>query len=89
MKHIDIKVEGHVQGVFFRKKAMETAIKLGLVGFVRNEDDGTVYIEAEGQDLFLDEFVKWCQVGSDGAEVSNVVVKSGKLKEFEEFKIEY
>ena len=47
-KHLDIKISGKVQGVFFRDETKNKAEQLGLVGFVENTEDGKVYIEAEG-----------------------------------------
>ena len=63
-KHLDIHVYGRVQGVFFRDNTRNIAQQLGLVGFVKNEDSGGgVYIEAEGPQEQLDEFLKWCKKG--------------------------
>ncbi len=49
-RHLDIHISGKVQRVFFRKNAAAQARKLGLTGFVKNEDDGSVYIETEGEE---------------------------------------
>ena len=48
IKHFDITVQGKVQGVWFRDSTMKEAKRLGINGFVRNEPDGSVYVEAEG-----------------------------------------
>lgn len=72
MKRYIIRVTGKVQGVFFRDTARQVATRLGLTGFARNEPDGSVYIEAEGDDAALREFLKWCPEGSQYAEVENV-----------------
>jgi acylphosphatase len=72
MKRYIIKVTGRVQGVFFRDTARQVATQLGLVGFARNEPDGSVHIEVEGQETALHEFLQWCPKGSDYAEVTNV-----------------
>ena len=46
-------VSGRVQGVGFRYRARYAASQLGLVGWVENEDDGTVTLEVQGDpDLF-------------------------------------
>lgn len=45
MKHISIRIYGRVQGVGFRVSAQKKADELGITGFVRNEPDGTVYLE--------------------------------------------
>lgn len=39
---VNYKVFGRVQGVFFRRDTKATADQHGLVGWVRNESDGTV-----------------------------------------------
>ena len=88
-KHINIIVEGTVQGVWFRDSTLKEAKQLGINGFVRNEPDGSVYIEAEGEPDKLDEFVKWCHSGSERAVVTNVDVSEGKFKDFIEFVIQW
>lgn len=60
MEHLNITIKGVVQGVFFRKSAQEEAYRLRIAGFVQNESDGSVYIEAEGMEEDLDEFIAWC-----------------------------
>lgn len=49
-KRAEIKVSGQVQGVFFRQGVKEEAERLGLTGWVRNEDEGTVNAVAEGKE---------------------------------------
>ncbi len=71
-KHLSIKVFGGVQGVFFRDLARKKAAMLGLCGFVRNESDGTVYIEAEGEEENLEKFLEWCKKGPMFAKVEKV-----------------
>ncbi len=89
MKHLNIWVKGKVQGVFFRKSAQEMAYSLQISGFVQNEKDGSVYIEAEGMDEDLDEFIEWCNEGPDKAEVTEVKVSKGAFRNFEDFEINY
>lgn len=72
MKHLKIIIEGTVQGVSFRSSARREADKLGLHGFARNEPDGTVYIEVEGQEDGLDKFLLWCHEGPQDAAVKSV-----------------
>ncbi len=86
MKHLDIKIYGYVQGVFFRFSAQEKAQILGINGFVRNESDGTVYIEAEGKEDDLKQFLNWCSKGPSGARVEKVESEfSSKIKNFTDF----
>jgi acylphosphatase len=49
MNHVSIRISGKVQGVFFRASTKGKAEQYGINGFVRNEKDGSVYIEAEGR----------------------------------------
>ena len=49
---------GRVQGVFFRATAAELAREAGVRGFVRNEEDGTVYLEAEADGESLERFLE-------------------------------
>lgn len=49
---------GNVQGVGFRYEAYLTAGALDLTGWARNEDDGTVTVETEGQAACVDEFLR-------------------------------
>ncbi|MBD5148083.1 MAG: acylphosphatase [Oscillibacter sp.] len=52
---------GYVQGVGFRYEAKMLADQLNLVGWVRNESDGTVVAEIEGQASYMSEFLRVMQ----------------------------
>jgi len=78
--HRSIRVHGLVQGVFFRASAREEAIRLGLAGFARNEPDGSVLIEVEGEEDALDAFVAWCRRGPPRARVERVDVSAGEIR---------
>ncbi len=86
-KHISIKVSGRVQGVYYRASTHEEAQRLGLKGFVKNEPDGSVYIEAEGDDAVLNALVAWCKQGPPAARVTNVEIQEGIWKGFTEFAV--
>lgn len=86
-KHLDIKIYGKVQGIFFRASAKEKANNLAITGFAKNMPDGSVYIEAEGDDKNLDKFIKWCEHGPSLAQVEKVIVTEKELKNFSEFEI--
>ena len=77
--HRAIRVDGRVQGVGFRASARREATRLGLAGFARNEADGSVAIEVEGDEAALEAFVAWCRVGPPGARVDRVEVAAGNL----------
>lgn len=74
MKNLSIQVIGRVQGVWFRKFTKDKASSLGLKGFVKNQVDGSVYIEASGPDDKMDYFAEWCWEGSPLSHVEEVIV---------------
>lgn len=67
-------VHGRVQGVFFRASACSRAEDLGVAGWVRNRDDGTVEMIVEGDDDAVDHMVSWARRGPAGADVTGVDV---------------
>lgn len=69
---VRIFVHGRVQGVFYRASAQKAANGLGLTGWVRNCDDGSVEIHAEGSKEKLEELIAWCRKGPPLASVSNI-----------------
>lgn len=88
MKCAHIFVSGDVQGVFFRRTAKSEAEKLGVVGWVRNRNDGSVEVVAQGEKDRVDKFIAWCKKGPPFAKVENVEVEWRKnLEDFEEFEI--
>jgi len=87
MKHINIKIQGKVQGVFFRVSTKAVADQMGVKGLVKNEKDGSVYIEAEAEGIILDMFVDWCNDGPEKAAVENVEVSEGEVKNYRNFEV--
>lgn len=55
------RFSGRVQGVGFRYESMMAAGRLGLTGWARNEDDGSVTVEIEGEAGYIDEFLRTIQ----------------------------
>lgn len=87
MKNIHILVSGKVQGVYFRASTKVIADFLGIKGWVKNLSDGSVEIEAEGDDFSLDEFLAFCNEGPDHAVVEKVTVNEGQLKNYRNFEV--
>jgi len=85
MKHLDITIFGKVQGVFFRAATKAVADQLGVKGFVKNQTDGSVYIEAEGDEFSLNSFLEFCNEGPEKAIVEKVDVSEGDLKNYRNF----
>ena len=48
---------GTVQGVGFRYRAKEAASRYGLTGWVRNEWDGSVHMEVQGEESCIDRMI--------------------------------
>jgi acylphosphatase len=87
MKHLDITVKGKVQGVFYRASTKAVADQLGIRGTVKNQPDGDVFIEAEGEPALLDMFLDWCKEGPEDAEVSALESHEGELKNYRNFEV--
>lgn len=49
-KRVVVRYRGHVQGVGFRVNAVQSARGLDVDGFVRNESDGSVFMDVQGDD---------------------------------------
>lgn len=69
---LHIQVFGRVQGVFFRAETAELALTLSLLGWVRNLDDGSVEILAEGDHQNLEKLLEWCYHGPAQADVKEL-----------------
>jgi acylphosphatase len=88
MKRVLIRISGKVQGVFFRASAKDEADRLGIAGIVRNEADGSVFVDAEGSEEPLQHFVVWCRNGPTHARVMTIVTEEATPKGYVGFKIE-
>ena len=86
-KHLNITVRGKVQGVYFRRDTQIAARRLGVLGTVANQEDGSVYIEAEAEELTLNEFVRWCRQGPELANVIEVKTEEAPLEGFKDFDV--
>ncbi|CUG91248.1 acylphosphatase, putative [Bodo saltans] len=72
VEQVHVIVTGKVQGVFFRKHTEKIGVSLGLAGWVRNLDDGTVEILAQGPRSLLLQLVQWAHRGSPKSKVESV-----------------
>lgn len=87
MKCLQIIIRGKVQGVWFRVSTRNKAEELGIYGIVKNQSDGSVYVEVEGDEIILKNFVAWCYEGSEYARVDTVEILEIDRRDFTSFKI--
>lgn len=73
-RRVRLRIKGTVQGVFFRESTRREATELGLGGWVRNREDGTVEAVIEGRPEAVEALVHWCHVGPPSARVEGVEV---------------
>lgn len=72
MKTVQIRVEGRVQGVWYRAWTQERAQALGLNGWVRNGRDGAVEALISGPVDAVDRLIEACRDGPPAARVTAV-----------------
>ncbi|MGH7853971.1 MAG: acylphosphatase [Candidatus Binatia bacterium] len=70
-----LKIRGRVQGVYYRASMVREAQNLGLTGWVRNCDGGSVEAVAEGTRADVESLIAWSQRGPAGARVDKVEVQ--------------
>jgi len=80
-----LSIHGRVQGVGFRYFVKQKADSLQINGFVKNQAGGIVYVEAEGEPIQLQLFIRLCQQGPSHAWVEKVDVQSCPVQDFEGF----
>lgn len=91
MKRLTLKILGDVQGVTFRWSAREKAQELGVVGWIKNEPDGSVTVVAEGEEVKLKTFLNWCKTGPRWARVDKMEEKWEEINDlsFDGFDVEF
>lgn len=90
IKELVCIVSGRVHGVLYRDFTCRTARKLDLSGTVRNLDDGTVEVVAQGEEAKLNEFLLHIRKGPPLARVDAVATSwQAPSHPFSNFKIVY
>ncbi|WP_420549456.1 acylphosphatase [Curvivirga sp.] len=74
-KSVLTRIEGKVQGVWYRNWTVENAKELGLNGWVRNRTDGSVEALFSGDAEIVDKMLKRCEDGPELARVTAVLVE--------------
>lgn len=72
-KTVRVRIEGRVQGVWFRAWTGEEAAKRGLRGWVRNRKDGSVEAQFSGPTDKVNEMVEACKKGPPHARVVGII----------------
>jgi acylphosphatase len=70
IRRVRITVRGRVQGVFYRASTRRQAAALGLTGWVENQGDGSVRLEAQGRAADVERLAAWCRQGPPAARVT-------------------
>jgi acylphosphatase len=82
--------KGRVQGVFFRANTRDAAGRFGVLGWVRNLNDGSVEAIFEGDRKVIENVIEWCKTKQPHAHVESVEVKWLEYQdEFKSFEIRY
>jgi DNA ligase D-like protein (predicted 3'-phosphoesterase) len=82
---VRVVVSGAVQGLGFRDATLRRARELSLRGWVRNADDGTVLVHAEGDRLALEELLAFLRVGPPPARVTGIETEPARVEGHEQF----
>ena len=83
-------VHGRVQGVGFRYSTQHEAKRLGLTGYAKNLDDGSVEVLACGEQQAVDQLMAWLKSGGPrSARVDRVLVEPRGVAEYKGFSIRY
>lgn len=80
-------VRGDVQGVGYRDATLRRARQLGVMGWVRNGEEGGVLVHAEGSEPAVDELVAFLREGPQAARVAEVEIEGVKVEGHEQFAI--
>lgn len=85
---VEMRIRGLVQGVSFRDSTRRRAVELGVAGLVRNVEDGSVYVFAEGAKEDVELLISWCRRGPPGARVTEALVSAVPPRGLAGFRIE-
>jgi len=88
LTRVHVYIQGRVQGVFYRHWTKKLAQRFGIVGWVRNLEDGRVEAIFEGEKGKIEKMIAACKKGPPLAFVSHIdVIKEEATGEFSGFAI--
>ncbi len=81
-------VFGRVQGVGFRFFTLQEAKQIGVTGYVKNREDGSVAVVAQGSEAQIQQLRLWISKGPRTSQVERVIEQNYQTNErFEQFVI--
>ena len=83
-----VYVRGLVQGVAFRHFTKLEARRLGLAGWVRNLDDGSVECHIEGEPVAVESMIAWLRHGPPSAHVASIDVRELAPRSLTRFEVQ-
>jgi DNA ligase D-like protein (predicted 3'-phosphoesterase) len=86
-KAVRAQVRGAVQGVGFRDAIVGRAREEGVLGWVRNGEDGTVLVHAEGPGTAVDRLLEFLEAGPPAARVEGIEAEAAKVEGHEQFAV--
>ncbi|GAB4365222.1 MAG: hypothetical protein Kow009_01960 [Spirochaetales bacterium] len=90
LKAVQLRITGRVQGVGFRYWTARLAERMGVVGWVKNEMDGSVTVVCEGPEDRVNRFVQQVRQGPPGARVDHVeIMPLSQRGIYKKFSIEF
>ena len=84
-----VRVTGRVQGVFFRAWTQQQARELGVKGWVRNAEDGSVEAHLEGDEAAIKALIDKLHEGPPSAEVEDVEVDEAEAEGLSGFEVRH
>lgn len=76
MSQYEIRIEGLVQGVGFRRFVQRQANALAITGYVKNQSDGSVYVLADTAEEIFDYFCRAIKLGNGYSQVENLSINT-------------
>ena len=80
-------IHGKIQGLMLRTQARTLAKHLELTGFAKNFPDGSIYIEVEGEEKPLTEFLAWCHKGPKHAQIDKIEIIPHPVRHYSVFRL--
>jgi acylphosphatase len=87
METIHLLISGKVQGVFFRQTATRMAERFNVKGWIKNRPDSKVEALITGASDDIKNFINWCKVGPEKANVENVAISKKPEIIFKKFEV--